>query len=185
MVVIGLTQQVDTDAELIALSESSLTDQVIKWHNGLNCAVMYREKAGSGDFAPHDQTDNFGFWVCDLTLKGYSLEEYRSLRISEIDEKTGYLIYLGFVFDSNTFSLSVHAQVNWEDILSHPDKYEFPLPISTLDNNEYHLKESDVDSFVDAARQTKKGHLDSGRIIRKQIKEAVDEQAIESVIDNR
>lgn len=117
--------------------------------------------------------------------EGMTLEEYKDSMYSAIDLKTNVLIGQGFVYDSTTFSLSIYAQTNWHTIKNQTSEFTFPLDISTIDNNEYSLAEANVAAFWDAGKTILKGHLDSGRDLKKSVFDAVDKSAVDAIIDNR
>lgn len=123
------------------------------------------------------------FVKLDTTLM--DLPTLKSYRFGEIDYKTEILIGIGFVFDGETFSLSPNAQRNWDSIKTSKADYTFPLNVSTIDNNVYSLTNPNVQAFWVAARDALKNHLDSGRILKKAIFDAIDIPAVDAVIDNR
>lgn len=120
-----------------------------------------------------------------MDLSGLTLDELKKYRYTIIDRKTGGLISVGFTYDSRTFSLSPNAQMNWSEIHSNQSSFTFPLDISTINNDTYLLAAVDVDAFWSAAKNTVKGHLDSGRDLKKQVFDAVDIPAVNAVIDAR
>jgi len=120
-----------------------------------------------------------------IDTSGYTLDEYKAYRYNEIDTRTAILISAGFPYESNTFSLSVYAQINWTEIHTNQSAFTFPLDISTLDNNEYSLAEANVVAFWTAGKDTLKRHLDTGRILKKQIFDAADRAASEAIVDER
>lgn len=123
--------------------------------------------------------------VNDGSYTELTLADYKTLRYNEIDSKTGVLIAAGFIFDGSTFSLSAHAQMNWSEIHSNQASFTFPLTLSCLNSDTYDLAAADVENFWGTAMATVKGHLDSGRVLKKQIFDAVDEAAVDAVTDNR
>jgi len=117
---------------------------------------------------------------------GYeTLAELKDRRYNEIDYKTMTLIAPGFTYDGTTFSLSISAQMNWSSIKENTSDFTFPLNISTIDNYEYTLAEADVCDFWCEGRDTVKGHLDSGRALKKSVHDAADEAAVDVVTDTR
>lgn len=114
-----------------------------------------------------------------------TLSGLKELRYNEIDAKTSMLIQQGFVYDSKTFSLSLPAQTNWHAIKNQPTEFTFPVTVSTIDNSGYDLAQSNVSAFWQAGKDTLKAHIDSGRILKKQIFDAVDIAAVNAIVDNR
>ena len=121
----------------------------------------------------------------DIDKTGLSLAELKQVRYGEIDRKTGGLIQSGFTFDSKVFSASPPAQFNWNSIKGNKPEFTFPLEISTLDNDTYNLTDVNVSTFWASGRDHVKGHLDSGRALKKSIKDAVDIAAVNAIVDAR
>jgi hypothetical protein len=116
------------------------------------------------------------------------LNPLKAKRYGEIDLKTQALIAVGFTYDSNQFSLSLPAQHNWHGLLMAADKtwVTFPFVISTIDNNEYTLPTvAACNQFVRDGFDVVKGHLESGRSLKKQVFDATTKAAVDAVVDNR
>lgn len=128
-----------------------------------------------------------GGWYYDHDTPGLvqSLSAKKESRFIEIDIKTGQLIAAGFSFDSQTFSLSANAQANWNTLKSQESEFTWPVEISTADNNTYSLAQVDLSTFWQTGRDTVKGHLDSGRSLKKQVYDAANEAAVDAVVDTR
>jgi len=179
MVVIGLTQQVSTDAELKALT--GMVNNHIVFHNGQNSAFMFYANHDEGMLVPDVGS---GVWKKE-DLKCLSLNEYKECRHKEIDERTAELIDAGFVFDGHNFSLSINARDNWNVIHDNKALFTFPLDISTSDSDTYSLAEIDIDSFWLTGLGTIKTHYDSGRALKKLVFDAITEQDVQNIIDLR
>lgn len=126
--------------------------------------------------------------ACDTLIQDHeavTLAEYKKVRYAEIKTKTGALILSGFSFDGNQFSLALPAQVSWTNIKGQKLDFTFPMMLSTLDHNEYSLTEANVDGFWAAAKDAVKEHLDSGRVLKKSIFDAVDKAGVNAVVDSR
>lgn len=123
--------------------------------------------------------------VNDGTAKSLALPDYKQLRHNEIDGNTKALIGAGFTYDSKTFSASINAQTNWNTLKDQEAEFTWPVNISTLDNDEYSLTAANLDAFWIAARDAIKGHLDSGRTLKKTIFDAANESAVDAVVDSR
>lgn len=114
------------------------------------------------------------------------LAAYKDIRHEEIDARTEELITdTGFVFDSKTFSLSGNAQRNFDRQLDEEPKYSFPIDISTKDNDTYSLAVNDNANFWIAMKDGVNTHLDSGRVLKKSIFDAVDKAAVDAIEDTR
>lgn len=118
------------------------------------------------------------------------LERHKKTRNEEIDEKTGELISQGMSFNGESFSLSHHAQVNWQGLkiaitgglLTEAD---FPFPISTLNGSTYNLQWADMDSFFGLVLQTINTYLIGGRTLKDQVNAATTIEEVDAVVDNR
>lgn len=123
--------------------------------------------------------------VNDGCPKELTLADYKQLRYNEIDWKTEQLILTGFIYDSETFSLSAYAQSNWTALKTSTADFVWPVEITAMNNNVYSLTEANLLAFWTAARDGVKDHLDSGRALKKTIFDATTEVAIDAVIDAR
>ena len=189
MVVIGLTQQASTDAELTALTQVSLTNGQIVWHNGQDSAFMYYLNHNVGDLIPNDQVNNMGVWKKEPNIKGLNLQEYKALRFKEIDDRTGGLISNGFTYKGLVFSLSQNAQINILGMDSTRDDaaITYPIEYSTIDDLAHYsvTDATDLHSMYLTALGTKKYFVDTGTVLKDAIRAAVDEAEVELIIDNR
>jgi len=142
--------------------------------------VVKRRKKKLNDFSKFDGSN----WVTDSP----ELSEKKSIRADEIDNKTAELISNGFVYDSNTFSLSAEAQLNALGIkaLAESGGNITPIDISTKNDSSYTLNnKAALDGWFQAGFGTKKAHLDSGRALKLQIEAATNDSELDAVIDNR
>lgn len=115
----------------------------------------------------------------------FSLAENKIIRYQEIDQKTGELIASGFTYDSQIFSLSSNAQANWNALKNQKTSFTFPKNVTTINSNTYSLTEINVDALWDAGKLVVDGYLDSGRALKKSIFDAIDQAAVDLVIDTR
>lgn len=123
--------------------------------------------------------------VRDGTALSITLAELKQLRYNEIDGKTAALIAPGFTYDGKQFSLSVTAQMNWNGLKTNEADFSWPVAISTIDNYEYSLAQANLSAFWTAGRDVVKAALDGGRDLKKQIYDAIDEAAVNAIVDNR
>ena len=119
------------------------------------------------------------------TEKGEPLAAYKQNRYNEIDLKTGALIIAGFTYDSKTFSLSINAQTNWNTLKDQESEFTWPVDVTTIDNDTYSLVQANLGAFWTAGKDAVKGHLDSGRTLKKSVFDAADKVAIDAVVDTR
>ena len=126
--------------------------------------------------------------IDQATLDGEWLDYLKARRYEEVDKRTQELISEGFVYDSVTFSLSSMAQTNWIGMKQAADLslLTYPFAVSTKDDGEYELDDlADLDAFYQTALGVKITHLGSGRALKVSIKDAVDEAALDAIVDNR
>lgn len=119
-----------------------------------------------------------------LDLSDLTLEELKVYRYTEIDNKTQKLIAQGFTFGGHTFSMSTNAQINWSNFPNLPDEL-FPLPVMDINEELYSLALADKLNFYLAALNYKNAQLQSGSVLKAQIKACTDAACVNSIIDNR
>jgi hypothetical protein len=126
--------------------------------------------------------------ISEMEAIGY-LDELKTQRYEQIDFRTAELINNGFTFDSSSFSLSLAAQSNWTNIyggqVALSASGNFPMNVTTIDNDEYSLAYEDVTMFWLTAVGTVKAHYDSGRSLKKSIFDASGSAQVNSIIDTR
>lgn len=113
-----------------------------------------------------------------------TLQELKDLRYQEIDSATSYLISQGFVFDGHTFSMSLTAQINWSNFPNLPDAL-FPLTVIDILEEPYICPLANKMPFYYTALNYKNQFLQSGGLLKAEIKACSDEACVNAVIDNR
>jgi len=115
-----------------------------------------------------------------------TLNDLKQLRINEIDLRTQELIEQGFVYNSQTFSLSSSAQRNWLAVEQFKDSLTYPFGISTKDSGQYLIADAtEAHTFSLTALGAAETHYSSGRALKQSVKSAVDAAAVDAVVDNR
>ena len=182
MIIIGLTQQVNTDAELTALTTLSRND--IVWHNGDSSTYIYEPNFKIGDI----ESVEGGYWVKD-SIEALNLDDYKALRYKEIDIRTEEKIKLGFSYAGKVFSLSANAQTNILALDNTKDDpaLSYPIGYSTIDDSEHYdvVDSTDLHNMYLTALATKKAWVDSGTNLKDAVRNAIDEQSVQAIIDNR
>ena len=182
MIVIGLIQNVDNDAELTALTGFSVGD--FSYHNGDGFVYIYEPKFKTGDVSSVDG----GYWNREK-IKALSLSEYKDERYKEIDGRTFELISAGFTYKSLVFSLSQNAQINilGMDATRDDPAMSYPIEYSTIDDLAHYsvLDATDLHTMYLTALGTKKAWVDSGTVLKDAVRAAIDENAVSLIIDNR
>ena len=97
-----------------------------------------------------------------------TLEEAINFKKDQIDKRTQELIFEGFSFAGLHWSLSINAQINWNNLPQLPE-IVFPLAIQDVDGNNYNLEYSDRMNFYYTAVNIKNSHLQSGNILKTQV----------------
>ena len=113
-----------------------------------------------------------------------TLEEFKDLKLYEIDKKTQGLIFKGFQYANLTWSLSITAQINWSNLLQLPDAL-FPLPIQAKDLTVYNLPLDERMNFYLTALNSKNLPLQSGHALKLQVQAMTTIDEINNFTDNR
>lgn len=180
MIIIGLTQQVETDAEMKALT--GLNDQDFIWHKGQNSAFMYRSNIITGTI----ECDNGG-WFVKENFKGLNFQEHKQHRINEINERTGVIVAQGYTYNGIVLPLSQNAQINLLGLLTAKDGLTYPVELNSLDDSQRYdiVDANDVVNLYMTALGTKRAALDSGTALKQQIENCTTDIEVSQIIDNR
>jgi len=119
----------------------------------------------------------------DLTI----LSELQAERYEQIDIVTGKLISEGYVYNGVTFSMSVNAQSNLLGAYTAKDLLTYPFAWNAKDDSStYYIADAaEMTTFFMTSLGTKKAHQDSGTALKQLIRDAVDIEAVNAIIDNR
>lgn len=184
MIVIALTTNVATDAELTALT--GLTNQEFVYHSGCGCAFMFRNNVAAGDF---QADDNSGYFIKDYSIECLDLDGFKQHRVAEINERTSELITAGYTWAGKQFPLSINGQINLLGLVNAAqlNMLTFPIDLNTIDDTDRHpiADSTEVYNIFGTALGTKKAILDGGTDLKAQIMAAVDETAVAAIVDNR
>lgn len=119
----------------------------------------------------------------------FDLTEYKVEKMHAIDARTGELIDQGYVFLSKSFSLSTNAQTNILALYATKDNpaLSYPIKFNTKDDAEtINLTDAQlVEGMYLTALATKKAHLDSGTVLKDQIRAAATKENVDLVVDTR
>ncbi len=117
------------------------------------------------------------------------LESYKLQRFSEINERTAQLIESGYTYKGFNFSLSDRAQTNILALYSTKDDpiLIYPIKFNTIDdlNTFDAVNASDIANMYYSALATKKSYLDSGTVLKEQIRAATTRAAVDIISDIR
>lgn len=114
-----------------------------------------------------------------------NLATLKQERIIFIDHRTRELISEGFEFDNERFSLSAPAQSNWLGLKTLESLLTFPVEVTTIDDKSYSITSANLNSFVGVAAGVKQSHLDSGRVLKVSINNALNKTSLDAITDNR
>ncbi len=182
MIVKGLIPNVNSDAELTALTD--MLNNSFAYHAVDLCTYIYESKFKKGDI----ESDAGGYWVKE-NLSALTLEEYKSVRYNEIDSRTGELITQGFTYQNLVFSLSQNAQINILGLDNTKDDpaLTYPIEYSTIDDSDHYYVQNatDLHYMYLTALATKKSYVDSGTLLKDAVRDAIDDDAVLLIIDNR
>jgi len=105
-------------------------------------------------------------------------------RYVEIDNRTAELINIGFTFDGHIFSMSLTAQINWSNFPNLPDQL-FPLNVVDANESTYVLALANKLNFYFSALNYKNQFLQSGGVLKAEIKACTTAEEVNAIIDNR
>jgi len=121
-----------------------------------------------------------------------SLEDLKCLRYRAIDNRTGELVGLGFEFPPTSglrFSLSQNAQINISALHQSKDDpaLTYPITYNTIDDLGSYLvpNAATLHNMYLTALATKKTHIDSGTALKNEVRDAVNAEEVNLIIDNR
>lgn len=113
-----------------------------------------------------------------------ALDQLKEERYSQVDQRTGELITQGFPFAGHTFSMSINAQINWSNFPNIPDAL-FPLNIMDVNESVFVCSLANKMNFYFTALNWKNQALQSGSILKGQIKACADDACVNAIVDNR
>lgn len=108
-----------------------------------------------------------------------TLEEAKEMKLAQIDSRTQELIFEGFSFAGLHWSLSINAQINWNNLPQLPQTV-FPLAIQDMNGVDYDLEFSQRMDFYYTAVAVKNSHLQSGNVLKREVS---DMQTIQDVLN--
>lgn len=114
-----------------------------------------------------------------------TLDDNKAAKIIEIDKHTDAIIAQGFGYDSNRFSLSIEAQMNWSGLYTFQSIFSWPMGVTTLDNTTYELAQANLIPFIVTASTVIATAIGSGRALKIAVNAAADQAALDAVVDSR
>jgi len=158
----------DWPCELQSLGEGTTLPEGEGWQ--LMTKAAYESYLGS-----HSQYDT-----------SFLVERERFLVMVEIDAKTRDIISRGFIFEEKTFSLSIQAQQNLQNIqLTMMAGSIGDVPYPTLDNRDYLLERSKMPAFVAEAFYQLNAALLSGTALKAQVNAMTQLSQLNAFVDPR
>jgi hypothetical protein len=147
---------------------------------------MFRSNVATGDLQADDLS---GWWSKDTYVDCLDLSGYKQWRINEVNVRTQELITAGYTWAGKQFPLSINGQINLLGLVNAAQLgiLTFPIDLNTIDDTDRHpiADPTEVYNIFGTALGTKKSILDSGTALKEQIMNAVDESAVQAIIDNR
>ena len=117
------------------------------------------------------------------------LDAHKLQKLEIINSKTAEMIEAGYTYNGLQFSLSDRAQTNILALYSTKDDpiLSYPIKFNTIDDlNTFNaVNASEIANMYYSALATKKGYLDSGTILKEQIRNATTQTEVDSISDNR
>lgn len=117
------------------------------------------------------------------------LDSYKGQKLQEINNNTDELIRAGYTYSGLTFSLSEKAQTNILALYSTKDDPVLPYPIvfNTIDdlNSFEAIDAATIANMYYSALATIKGRIDSGTVLKDQIRNATTVAEVDLIQDNR
>lgn len=123
-----------------------------------------------------------------ITNAAEAIETARSNKILAIDSITQLIISGGFPFNSEQFSLSAAAQLNWVGLATADmqSMVTFPLSVTTINDGEYAIQsKTELAMFYGTGLGYIQAAIDSGRNLKVLVTNATTVSEIEAVIDSR
>jgi len=118
-----------------------------------------------------------------------TITRHQNIKIKEIDGRTGELIGDGFVYGCKVFSLSGNAQrkmIGTHEIKDHP-ALVYPVEWNTKDDLGSVLLSdaAELDAFYLTGLGTMRARIDSGTLLKRDVRNAVTKAEVHAVVDNR
>lgn len=116
-----------------------------------------------------------------------NLDNHKQYVFSVIDEGTDKLIDKGMTFSGSVFSLSIYAQARYVSMLTAKQYLGYPLEINSLDDNTSVslTNETEVVMFCLTALAYVRDQVDSGTVLKDQVRVATTVEDLEAIVDTR
>lgn len=157
-------------AETISLGESTTLP-------GVNWVLMTQEELTTYII---NNKSTYDAWEININLEKNKID-----RIHEIDYKTQKIISNGFTFDSNQFSLSIEAQINWSGLVTLESLLTWPMTLTTKGDGSYSLAQANLLYFIGTGKTVITTTLDSGRTLKIAVNNSTTQAGLDAVIDSR
>jgi len=142
----------------------------------------YWKDDGAGNIVAMDQAERD-------TVDSDELRAVKEAKKAAIDVRTQDLIYAGFDYDGRHFSMSDHAQINWNKLvlLDTAQLLTYPKPVSTSDPSvEYILKDkAALNLFIAASVAAEEAPRATGRTLKIAVEGATTMKSVEAITDLR
>lgn len=117
----------------------------------------------------------------DVIIDVFNIEDHKKALIDKIDLFIEAEIFKGFVYNGKTFSMSINAQINWNNILLIPSNI-FPLSLMTIDEELVQLPLEEKNAFYQASLNYKYSKLQLGHSLKTAVKNLTTVEEINNFI---
>lgn len=142
----------------------------------VNRSSPYQYMVAGDEFRQASAGEMLAFALADLKLE----------KNAAVDAKTQKILYNGFEWDDEIFSLSAAAQLNWGQLYMLRAVQGYPCAVSLKDNSEYAFADAEsVAAFYEDLVDAIADIVESGREIKLAVLAAADAEALAAVSDER
>lgn len=127
--------------------------------------------------------------MSDAEKTALHLQDRKNERVLEVDAKTDAMIAAGFAYRSVTFSLTLEAQCQLLAVFAFRDTgaLSYPIRWNSLDDTDQIdiIDAADLTQFCMTALGTVRSILDTGTVLKDQIRAATTVAEVDAIVDNR
>jgi len=118
--------------------------------------------------------------------KVWNIEELKTIKCSEIDDKTNLIGLIGFTFDNHIFATDADAKQNWVGIYTAKDYLTYPFAVTAKNNEQYFFQNSqEIANFYLTGINSIYQVISSGRELKTKVMECTTKECIDSIVDPR
>lgn len=169
-----------TTYQFLRSRDPDLADQV----NWLNLGSQHPATiTGSDDPSDWEVVGN----LVQLKAEGTRLVTKKLAKVAAINNKTAGLISQGFSYGGETFSLSLQAQANLQDLYARRASLSWPMVVENINDTATVTLNDQTEggAFYTAAYNTIVGHRATGKALKDQVRSASTIVELDAIVDNR